>query len=83
MVILTISVMQVAYLGGCAGFILGVLALWLFVEVYKQIQKAMSKPTGAHRLGAQRSGRPDRTVYAIVTAMTAFLDETTVRIRYG
>lgn len=63
MVTLTMSVAQVAYMGGCVGFLLGVTALWLFVEIWKLIVRLNAKPTGNHSMGARRSGNPDRYVY--------------------
>ena len=82
MITLTISAGMIFYLGGCTGFIIGVAALWLFVEVWKFIQRATAKQTGKHRRGARRDGNPDRYVY-MMCAGRALCEHIGERFSYG
>lgn len=84
MVTLTMTASQLAYMGGCAGFLMGVIALWIFVEIWNQVTRIIkggSSSNGSHRVGTHRDGEADRYVYLLQAAQT--LSDAAHRIRYG
>jgi hypothetical protein len=73
-VTITVSLAHIIYLSGCLGFILGVVSLWGFVEIWKAVRAALNRrrepptpPGGRHRVaGTQPATQPARPVRSMV-----------------